>query len=163
MSSRRRSNPKRGLTMMEFKPADNVETYECVGCSRKLYKGANDYFKLACDENHTFCGFCFAGIVAESGCSNKLKCPCCSQKTRDFSVVQSDINLDIDQLAFEAPKKSYIHKVEEREFKTKEEDPQLDSIRRFITKYQDLDSRHVFHLSMVSSFYDDELDEINFE
>ena len=78
-------------------------------------------------------------------------------------MVQSDINFDIDRLAFEAPEKGYIHEVEEREFKTKEEDPQLDSIRRFITKYQDLDSRHVFHLSMVSSFYDDELDEINFE
>ena len=33
----------------------------------------------------------------------------------------------------------------------------MDSIRRFVTKCQDLDSRHVFHLSMVSSFYDDDL------
>mmetsp|Transcript_10987 Transcript_10987/g.12395 ORF Transcript_10987/g.12395 Transcript_10987/m.12395 type:complete len:115 (-) Transcript_10987:275-619(-) len=90
-NKRRRQHNSPSKAPQQYNSLGNIDLArrcKCVGCPDEIFMDLNDRVVLGCYAKHTICMKCFTEKVASAGCDNKLTCPCCKEKKKEFTYHQ---------------------------------------------------------------------------
>ena len=90
-NKRRRRHNSPSKAPQQYNSLGNIDLArrcKCVGCPDEIFMDLNDRVVLGCYAKHTICMKCFTKEVASAGCDNKLTCPCCKEKKKEFNYHQ---------------------------------------------------------------------------
>ena len=71
---------------------DLARRCKCAGCTDTFFMDLNDRVVLGCSAKHTICVKCITEEVASADCDNKLTCPCCKEKKKEFTYHQRNFS-----------------------------------------------------------------------
>ena len=94
-NNRRRQHDSPSKVSQQYIFLVNIDlTRHCkyAGCTNKIFMDLNDRVVLGCYAKHTTYMKCFTREVASTGSNNKLTCPCCKEKKKEFTYHQQSFS-----------------------------------------------------------------------